>query len=143
MNEPYLHIEFKAGKSYQQQIREKLVELILKDQFGDQPLPSCRKVAQQLGVSRNTVVHAYEGLIDEGYLIARERKGFFVNPDIKQDFISSTATPQKPAIESGPNWHQLLPNLPSRYKNVGKDKAWMSYDYPFIYGQIQHSFGER
>ena len=32
-----------------------------------------------LGVSRNTVVLAYQGLLDDGYLVARERSGYYVS----------------------------------------------------------------
>ena len=45
-------------------------------------LPSCRRLARQLGVARNTVVLAYQHLVDEGYLLARERSGYYVNEDI-------------------------------------------------------------
>jgi len=44
------------------------------------PLPSSRELAKQLGIARNTVVLAYQHLIDENYLISEERRGYFVNP---------------------------------------------------------------
>ncbi|TCS43125.1 PLP-dependent aminotransferase family protein [Reinekea marinisedimentorum] len=136
MNDLFLNIEFKAGKSYQQQIREKLVELITSDQFGDRPLPSSRKMAQQLGVSRNTVVLVYESLVDEGYLVAHERSGFFVNPEVKQDsqFNLVQLHPQQQTF--APKWNQRLSTKPSDFSTLDKDKAWMSYEFPFIYGQI-------
>ena len=37
----------------------------------DQALPSSRKLAQQLGVARGTVVAAYDQLVSEGYLVAK------------------------------------------------------------------------
>lgn len=46
----------------------------------DSALPSKRNLANYLGVSINTVVKAYENLIDEGYIYSKERKGYFVNP---------------------------------------------------------------
>lgn len=42
-------------------------------------LPSRRLFAQNLGVSLNTVKNAYEQLLDEGYIVSRERSGFFVD----------------------------------------------------------------
>ena len=46
---------------------------------GDLPcglrLPSSRALARQLGVSRNTVVNAYEWLVSEGLLATREGSG--------------------------------------------------------------------
>ncbi len=43
-------------------------------------LPSSRELAADLGVGRNTVVHAYEQLLAEGYLASRAGAGTFV-PD--------------------------------------------------------------
>src|ERR1700759_3391181 len=41
-------------------------------------LPSSRNLADQLGISRNTVVRAYENLILEGHIEARPASGVFV-----------------------------------------------------------------
>lgn len=136
MNELVLNIEFQPGKSYQQQIREKLVELIYLDQFGSRALPSSRKMAELIGVSRNTVVLVYESLVDEGYLVARERSGFFVNPDIKQEAKLNLVQFQPQQALSAPKWSERLTVKPSNYSTLNKDKAWMKYEYPFIYGQI-------
>jgi len=43
-------------------------------------LPSVRHLADELGVSRNTVDTAYLELIAEGFLLTRPRSGFFVAP---------------------------------------------------------------
>ena len=43
---------------------------------------SSRKLSEQLGIGRNTVMLAYAALEEDGYLIARERSGYFVNPEI-------------------------------------------------------------
>ncbi len=100
----------------------------------DLPLPSGRELAQQLKVSRNTIVLAYQRLVDEGYLISRERQGYFVNPAIlrsaplfqdEQD-ITDTATP---------NWQTRLNIDLSVQRNIQKPVDWQKYKYPFIYGQ--------
>jgi len=44
----------------------------------DKRLPSCRELAQQLEVSRNTVFAAYNRLIDLGLLVSRNRSGYFI-----------------------------------------------------------------
>ncbi|MGH8675516.1 MAG: GntR family transcriptional regulator [Burkholderiales bacterium] len=50
-------------------------------------LPSTRALAQDLGVSRNTVMLAYEQLAAEGYVVSRDRsttsvaKGAFARPE--------------------------------------------------------------
>jgi len=57
----------------------------------DKRLPSCREMAEQLGVSRNTVFSAYGRLIDLGLVVARDRSGYYINPLIKEDALSTTA----------------------------------------------------
>ena len=51
-------------------------------------LPASRDLAQELGVSRNTVTHAYEQLRAEGYVEARVGSGTFV-ADITPDSLLS------------------------------------------------------
>ena len=76
-----MDIELHHNSTYQRQIRTKLIELIEQGSFGDKALPSGRKMALHLKVSRNTIVLVYESLVDDGYLVARNRSGFFVHSD--------------------------------------------------------------
>jgi len=41
-------------------------------------LPSKRKLSSHLGISQNTIQTAYDQLIEEGYVVPKERKGFYV-----------------------------------------------------------------
>ena len=55
------------------------MEAIAADIFpAGRKLPSSRKLAVVLGVSRNTVFLAYQQLIAEGHLEARQRSGIYV-----------------------------------------------------------------
>lgn len=45
-------------------------------------LPSLRQLATELSVSRSTVARAYEQLYAEGYLVAKDRSGYRVDPRI-------------------------------------------------------------
>ncbi|MGX7091375.1 MocR-like pyridoxine biosynthesis transcription factor PdxR [Hutsoniella sourekii] len=62
---------------------------LIKDQIlsgqlvAGQKLPSKRQLAQINGISYNTVVSAYNQLMDEGYIYAQERRGYYVG-DISQ-----------------------------------------------------------
>jgi GntR family transcriptional regulator/MocR family aminotransferase len=47
-----------------------------------EPLPSTRALARELGVSRNTVLHAYEQLAAEGFLEGRAGGGTRVRADV-------------------------------------------------------------
>lgn len=51
-------------------------------------LPATRELAQQLGVSRNTVNSAYEMLAAEGYVIARTGAGFYVVTDLPDQRVT-------------------------------------------------------
>ena len=92
MRDWLVHIRRTEYSSLQTQIREALVSAILDGQLTrEEPIPSTRKMAKSLGVSRNTVVLAYQGLLDDGYLVARERSGYFV----ADKALSETAAPAR------------------------------------------------
>lgn len=131
-----INIELNQGSTFQQQIREKLVQLITQDTFGNKPLPSGRKMAELLGVSRNTVVLVYESLVDEGYLVARERCGFFVHPDLSMEQLPNAVQLTPLNTLRQPNWCTRLQKKPSKLSTLNKDKNWIKYPYPFIYGHI-------
>jgi len=101
----------------------------------DQALPSCRELARRLGVSRNTVVLAYQGLVDDGFIEARQRSGYFVNREILENPPPGRAAPEAP-IAAGPDWDAMLRVHPGRQPNIEKPADWQSYPYPFVYGQI-------
>ena len=74
---------FEGRMSLQAPIREMLTGAILDGRLPTGvALPSTRELSQQLGVARNTVALAYELLVDEGYLVTRNRSGHYVNPEI-------------------------------------------------------------
>lgn len=144
MRETLIHLHDRQGKSIQAHLREKLVDAILGGQIPpDSPLPSSRKLAKSLGISRNTVVLAYQGLVDDGYLLTRERSGFYVNPDILEASQSVTRmSVQKPEqwepSPDAPDWQARFRLNPSGQPNITKPKNWLDYPYPFTYGQVDH-----
>ncbi len=135
MRDQLLHLEPNGSASLQAQIREMLVSAILGGHIpGGSALPSCRKLALQLGVARNTVVLAYQQLVQEGFLLARERSGYYVNADI---LVGRVAREQSPAARAAPlDWARRLKFTPSAQRNIVKPRDWQHYPYPFIYGQI-------
>ncbi len=83
----------------QSQIRQKLVEAILNGTFpAGSKLPSTRKLAEQLGVARNTVVLAYDQLIEEDFLESRQRSGMFVSPHILEGRVGFQGKPAGKAV---------------------------------------------
>ncbi len=136
MRDAIFHLKRNKNVSLQAQIRETLVDAILGGQLGGgEPLPSSRRMAENLGVSRNTVVLAYQNLVDDGYLIPRERSGYYVN-----DEMCGQATPVSPprlaVSPDAPDWETRFRVHPSRQENIVKAIDWPSYPYPFVYGQV-------
>lgn len=62
-----------------QQLRAAILEGRLKP---GTRLPSTRAFANELGISRNTVVEAFDQLIAEGYLVGKHGSGTFVNQQL-------------------------------------------------------------
>lgn len=98
----------------------------------DKRLPSCREMAEQLGVSRNTVFAAYGRLIELGLVVARDRSGYYVNPLVKEETGSENR-------ESAAT--DMLSHSPIQFESLGlvpvdNPLNWTSYPYPFIYNQI-------
>ena len=118
----------------QSQIQEMMVNSILGGHLAlDSPLPSTRKLARQLSVARNTVVHAYQHLVDEGFLLSRERSGFYVNTEILKGRIN--APKQSRLFDSTVDWGKKLTVEPDVFRQNLKPINWDQYPYPFICGQ--------
>ena len=53
-------------------------------------LPSTRKLALELDVSRNTVIFAYEQLVSEGYIESRKGAGYFVSIEQPEYYLGAS-----------------------------------------------------
>ncbi len=136
MRDQLLHLSPHSHSSLQGQIREMLVSAILGGHIpAGGALPSCRKLAMQLGVARNTVVLAYQQLVDEGYLTARERSGYYVSGDILAGRVPEPQAPAQYRV-AGIDWTRRINLQPSTQRNIIKPRDWQNYPYPFIYGQF-------
>lgn len=133
------HVERMKATTLQAQIREMLVTAMLAGQLPpNAPIPSTRAMSKRLKVSRNTVVLAYQALAADGYLIARERSGFYVSPEARAG-IADLAKVQQDAErgEGRPvDWSNKFRVTPSGQRNIVKPENWHEYPYPFIYGQV-------
>ena len=63
-------------------------------------LPSTRKLALELQVSRNTVIFAYEQLMSEGYIESRKGAGYFVSIDQPEYYLGAAEAPTKTALST-------------------------------------------
>lgn len=77
-------IDAESELTLQEQIKRGLLRAISTGQLArGARAPSTRALARRLGVSRNTVLLAYQQLAAEGLLVGRERSGLFVNVELE------------------------------------------------------------
>ena len=122
--------------SYQRQLREMIVTAILDKKLPlEVPLPSSRELAKHLGIARNTVVLAYQQLIDEGYLISRERSGYYIDQTFLGGRVNHHQIHPRPESDQ-PDWERHIKFRPSQQRNIVKPVDWQDYNYPFLFGQL-------
>ncbi|HCQ64609.1 MAG TPA: GntR family transcriptional regulator, partial [Rhodobacteraceae bacterium] len=117
----------------QQQIQRMVAEGILSGRFpADARLPSSRKLAEHLGVSRITVTLAYTDLVASDYVEARGRSGYFVSEGAPRNPVFDLrAGPQT----GGADWSRLIGRSFIGPGRIERPANWRSHPYPFIYGQ--------
>lgn len=74
-----LRLDTQSGVPLQKQLFDQIVSLMFDGRLkAGMRMPSTRQLAQDLAVSRNTIVFAYERLLSEGFLEMRAPAGTFV-----------------------------------------------------------------
>ncbi len=123
----------------QQQIQQMVAGGILSGRFRPgEKLPSSRKLAQHLGVSRITVTLAYNELMADDYLSSAGRSGYFVSenapepPELAQRSSQDTV-----------DWSRAIGNKFSGNLSIEKPTDWRRYKYPFLYGQVDPNLFDR
>ena len=121
------------------QIHEAMRRAILNGEFeSGKRLPATRLLATQLGVSRTTVINAYEQLFAEGYLEGKTGAGTFVAACLPEDFL------QTPRVERRENKAEILSrklNFSDFGKNISKESLEILHSHqpssyvPFRHGQ--------
>lgn len=125
-----------ANETLQVQLRKALARLIVEQRISlEVPLPSSRELAEMLQVSRSTVTLAFQRLVDDGYLISLERKGYFVNPE-RVGAQTSATQPADAGTDGERDWSMRLRHNVSGQRNIQKPGDWYNYPYPFTFGQI-------
>jgi GntR family transcriptional regulator/MocR family aminotransferase len=123
------------------QLRQRLVAAILDGAFSaEERLPSSRQLSKQLRISRNTVTAAYRQLVDEGYLVSRERSGLYVNKDFLRNSATS-AGDRLPTVAPTRLDDSVtrLATASEGLKGFRYPSDWQSYPYPFIDGRFDRS----
>ena len=123
-------IDRASGVPLYRQLRTALEQEILTGRLGSEGrLPSSRELAVELGVSRNTVVTAYQELIAEGYVTALPRSGLAVNAELRP---AAAVVPAERRFD----WDaRLAPVLDGDLPISHRPRDWQRYRYPFLSGQ--------
>jgi DNA-binding transcriptional MocR family regulator len=111
-----LNLDDRSKRSLQKQIVDQIAFAIMNGNVApDQPLPSSRHLSSQLGVGRNTVVLAYQTLLDDGYLVSiitnvnnkTSSCVLFNAKDIVSGPICSIPLPQQVCSGTHATWAQM------------------------------------
>ena len=121
----------------QDQIRRQIVEAAVSGAFPlGRPVPSTRRLAQQLGVSRNTVIQAYQRLVADGFLVSHPRSGLFVDEGVIRDANPQTSLIARTSRSNGkgPDWASRVRGVSKSPSSVRPNPNWLQYPFPFIDG---------
>jgi GntR family transcriptional regulator/MocR family aminotransferase len=124
----------------QHQIRQKLFEAMV---AGTLPpgsrLPSSRKLADQLGVARNTVFLAYQQLIAEGHIESRERSGLYVSGDGLGAPVGLERVSEARVEPQAIDWSPRIRRPVRDDEGFRYPPDWRQYPSPFIDGLLDES----
>lgn len=126
----FLHPE--AQGTLQRQIQQMIAQGILSGRFQKgEKLPSTRKLATHLGVSRITVTIAYTELLANDYLMSRGRSGYYVSENAPAPPAFAASAEGQDAVD----WTRAIGQKFSGGATMSKPDDWARFRYPFIYGQ--------
>ena len=120
----------------QTRVQQMIASGILSGRFEQgEKLPSTRKLAEYLGVSRITVSLAFTELQSNDYLISKDRSGFYVSKNAPPPPSFS----EKIGVRDTVDWSKMIGQRFSIENWPAKPQNWSSFPFPFIYGQTDPS----
>ena len=120
----------------QTRVQQMIASGILSGRFGKgDKLPSTRKLAEYLGVSRITISLAFTELQSNDYLISKDRSGFYVSKNAPPPPSFS----EKIGVRDTVDWSKMIGQRFSIENWPAKPQNWSSFPFPFIYGQTDPS----
>ena len=123
----------------QNQIQQLVAEAVLSGRFRPgEKMPSSRKLAKHLSVSRITVTLAYTELLADDYLTSRGRSGYYISENAPQP-PKFAITPREDKVD----WARAIGQKFSGGVSLTKPQDWGKYKYPFIYGQADETLFDR
>ncbi|MDF1598943.1 PLP-dependent aminotransferase family protein [Mesorhizobium sp. YIM 152430] len=137
ISEDSFQIDKTRPTSLQAQIREAVVSAILSGRL--EPLarlPSTRRLAEHLGISRITVSLAYQELAAQGYLDPLPRSGYRICETAPIARLRATQGADAPGAL---DWSARIVKRFDIARSIRKPLDWRSYPFPFTYGQSDMS----
>ncbi|MBL0374359.1 PLP-dependent aminotransferase family protein [Rhizobium sp. KVB221] len=137
VSETIFFIDRESGLGLQAQLRETIVSAVVAGRI--QPsaqLPSTRRLAGYLQISRITVTLAYQELVSQGYVEAVGRSAYRIAGNPPSRSLENHALPEgvQPV-----NWDSKVTMDFGVVRQVEKPLDWRRYPYPFLYGQMDPS----
>lgn len=127
------HLDPKFEGTLQQQIQHLVSQGVLSGRFlPNERMPSSRKLASWLGVSRITVTLAYAELVANDYLTSRGRSGYFVSDSAPPPPMINVADREQ---QEAVSWQGMITTRYSYRSSLVRPSDWREYPFPFIYGQ--------
>jgi GntR family transcriptional regulator/MocR family aminotransferase len=121
-----------AHGTLQAKIQQMIAEGILSGRFHiGEKMPSTRKLAAHLKVSRITVTLAYTELVANDYLMSRGRSGYFVSENAPVPPVYSPPARTADTVD----WQRAIGHSFVGGDTPSKPLNWREMRYPFIYGQ--------
>ncbi|HVF87570.1 MAG TPA: PLP-dependent aminotransferase family protein [Pyrinomonadaceae bacterium] len=98
---PFIMLDDTSAQPLYRQIYEAIRHAILSGNLRPtSPLPATRLLSKELGISRMTVVNAYDQLFSEGYLEAKTGAGTFVAAHLPEEFLQTSGFERREHQES-------------------------------------------
>lgn len=92
----WITIDKKSNMPIIQQIYSQIRDMILSGKLKEgKKLPSTRAVAQELNVSRNVVIEAYDQLMSEGYIQSHKGSGTYITEGLQVEILKESPSIQK------------------------------------------------
>ena len=121
-----------AQGTLQSRIQQMIAGGILSGRFRrGEKLPSTRRLAAHLGISRITVTLAYTELLANDYLTARGRSGYYVSDNAPEPPPNLPIPARTDAVD----WTRAIGQRFTGGATPEKPQDWARFRYPFIYGQ--------
>lgn len=130
---PSFTLDRDSDVTLQDQIRKGVIGLMRSQAWpAGHRLPSSRTMARLLGVARNTVMLAYQQLVADGHVVARQRSGLFVSGDFAagRTGFGEIAGIAERTTPDGVLWPSRLPRLPALPKP--NPASWQQFPFPFL-----------